>query len=138
MALKTDSPAACYILNQDYAPVPVDPECWQRWLQESGLRRFVAVSQIGFTRISTVFLGLDFSFHNLPLLFQTLVTDEAEEPVYSLSAFDSLRYGRQDDLVRLYPTWEAAICGHDEIVKSISYITGISVRHLLISSPVNA
>lgn len=68
-----------YILNDDGVPVPEpDLMVWARWLQNSDDKRIVKQETINAKRVSTVFLGLDHSFHftGPPVLWETMVFGE--------------------------------------------------------------
>jgi hypothetical protein len=87
-----------YILDEQGNP----KECndlleWGRWFQENGDKRQVAISNIGETRVSTVFLGLDHNFVSSgePVLFETMVF-----------------VGRESMECQRYTTRDDALAGH--------------------------
>ncbi len=91
-----------YILVDKVPVAEPDLFAWGRWL-ESGDRK-VASTMIGDTRISTVFLGLDYNFHQdgPPILFETMVFG-----------------GPMDEEMDRYSTWEEAEQGHNETVRRV-------------------
>jgi hypothetical protein len=92
-----------YILNKDKIPVEVDLMTWAEWFGDPGRRR-VALTRLGKTRISTVFLGLDHRFGpGEPLLFETMI-------------FDTRWQGYQDR----YCTYQQALAGHRRAVYHVS------------------
>jgi hypothetical protein len=67
---------------------------WARWYEKAD--RFVAQTNVGPMRVSTVFLGLDHSFGGEhPILFETMVFD-----------------GGEDAYQERYETWDEAEKGH--------------------------
>lgn len=61
-----------YILD-GHKTVAVDLMTWAKWFEKK-IDRHVADEKIGEARISTVFLGLDYSFgEGPPLIFETMV-----------------------------------------------------------------
>lgn len=91
-----------YILDGT-TPVPCDDLMkWATWFEKA--ERKVARTVVGDTEVSTVFLGLDYSFGDPqgPLLFETL-------------AFG----GEGDGECERYSTWEAAVAGHARMVESL-------------------
>lgn len=95
-----------FILNDDLEPVPEgDLMTWSRWMEEHGDKRRVALSDVGGTQVSAVFLGLDYSYvdgASMPMLYETMVFggDGAEHTVRS-------------------PSREAALAAHAEIVRKL-------------------
>ena len=90
-----------YIL-EGYTPKPInDVFEWGRWFETAD--RIVAKTKIGKVEVSTVFLGLDYSFgEGPPILFETMVFGLMdEEPQWR------------------YSTWEEAEAGHLEAVKLV-------------------
>jgi len=89
-----------YILNDEHIPIPCEDLLeWGRWLENADLH--IADTTVGNVRISTVFLGLDYSFGNgPPLLFETHVFG-----------------GQADGGTLRYPTWERALDEHRLLVR---------------------
>ena len=89
-----------YILDGK-TPVPEpDLSTWARWFEDAD--RIVAHTVRENVSVSTVFLGLDHSFHEgPPILFETMV----------------FRSGQSGDDMARYSTWEEAEKGHAEMVK---------------------
>jgi len=91
-----------YILD-GHTPVP-EPDLmkWAEWLETA--ERHVAQDEKGGVRVSTVFLGLDYSFYmskgNAPILFETMVFGD-----------------NSDERMERYATWEEAEKGHARFVK---------------------
>ena len=80
---------------------------WAMWFERSD-NRTVAKTSIGTARISTVFLGLDFSWEEgPPLLFETMV-------------FGCPLLG---DLMSRYSTWPEAEDGHRITVHKVEALT---------------
>jgi len=74
---------------------------WAKWFESAD--RIVKQTEIGRSKVSTVFLGLDHSFgHGLHLLFETMV-------------FGGPTAGEQER----YETWEEAEAGHEQMVKDV-------------------
>jgi len=92
-----------YIL-EGHKAVPCDLMTWAMWLEKNGKERIVAKAQFGDVRVSTVFLGLDYSFgQGPPLLFETLVFE-----------------GSHDGDMERCTTWEEAEAQHAAMVARIS------------------
>lgn len=90
-----------YILEGKTAVRCDDLMSWANWFEKS--ERSVAITKIGATKISTVFLGLDHSFgRGQPLLFETMVFG-----------------GPMDQHLERYSTWEEAESGHASIVEKV-------------------
>lgn len=90
-----------YILEGKKA-VPADLMTWAAWFEKADRR--VAFTTIGFSSVSTVFLGLDHQWGDgPPLLFETLVTG-----------------GPMSDDMERYSTWQEAEAGHREIVERVT------------------
>lgn len=73
---------------------------WAEWLKKAD--RKVAKDIIGESKISTIFLGLDYSFDEKPLLFETLVFG-----------------GKLSDEMDRYSTWDEAVSGHNAMVEKV-------------------
>lgn len=71
---------------------------WAQWFETADRR--VASTMLGRTHVSTVFLGLDHGYHDVPQWFETMVF-------------------RADgtDTIERYPTWDAAEAGHARMVQ---------------------
>lgn len=85
-----------YILGPDgRTPEPVeDVASWGRWFETAD--RQVADDRIGDIRVSTIFLGLDYSFTvGPPLVFETMIFG-----------------GGMSDAEWRYATWDEAVEGH--------------------------
>jgi hypothetical protein len=61
-------------------PVPVNALEWAIWFETSESARLVAQTEIGASRVSTVFLGLDHRVwgEGPPLLFETMVFTDGD------------------------------------------------------------
>lgn len=89
-----------YYVLKGRTPVPASLIVWARFFEELGNRN-VSFDEIGGITISTVFLGLDHSFgHGPPLLFETMIFDEAGEGNYQTRC----------------ATWDQAKAMHDRAV----------------------
>lgn len=66
---------------------------WGKWFESA--KRHVADDHIGDVRISTVFLGIDLSFHEKRLWFETMIFG-----------------GEHDYFQERYSTWDEAEAGH--------------------------
>lgn len=90
----------CYLLDASGQAVPTDDlNRWAKWFAAHNQDRVVARTEVGQTVVSTVFLAVDHQHGGPPLLWETAVfTDEAVE------------------VPRRYPTREAALAGHDQLV----------------------
>ena len=90
-----------YYILEEHDAKPVDLITWSKWFK--GCDRHLADQKIGDSRISTVFLGIDHAFDGgSPVLFETMVFG-----------------GPQDGYIQRYSTWDAAMSGHNTIVKCI-------------------
>lgn len=84
------------------SPVPCSLMEWAEWMKNTK-ERCVAVTEIGPSRVSTVFLGLDHSFGGAtPILFETMVFG-----------------GPLDQEEERYSTWEEAENGHAAMVERV-------------------
>jgi hypothetical protein len=70
-----------YVLNENGQPVAEpDPAIWWLWMAKN--KRGVCYDELGAAQISTVFLGMDFSFgEGPPVLWETLVFGSAFDDV---------------------------------------------------------
>ena len=91
-----------YILKDGVPVIEPDILVWAKWFETAD--RKVALTIVGDTKISTVFLGKDHSFgHNdLPILYETLVFG-----------------GKLDDEMERYTTIEEARLGHEIMVTRV-------------------
>lgn len=98
-----------YILDGK-TPIRSDLREWAIWFQTAD--RSVKKTHIGKATISTIFLGLDYSFgfegEWLPILFETLVFG-----------------GKLDGEMCRYCSWEEAEQGHDLMVEKVKQINGL-------------
>ena len=84
-----------YIL-EGHEPVATDLMTWARWFESNREQKRVALDQIGESKVSTVFLGLDHSSGDgPPLLFETMTFG-----------------GALSDECERYTTWDEAVAGH--------------------------
>lgn len=92
--------ARTYVLDGE-TPVPEPDICkWGDWFQNH--RRPVQQDDIGDTRVSTVFLGVDHSWQDgPPVLFETMIFG-----------------GDRDQECHRYHTWEEAEAGHRQVLES--------------------
>jgi len=95
-----------YIL-EGKTPIKCDLLEWGQWFEKA--ERTVKKIYIGKVLISTVFLGLDYSFgfegEWLPILFETMVFG-----------------GTLNGEMARYPTWEQAEEGHDVMVQRVKQV----------------
>jgi hypothetical protein len=78
---------------------------WGSFMQAEA-NRLVELTKFGGTHISTVFIGLDYSFKNgPPLVFETAILSEGV------------------DVVNRYATWNEAEAGHAEAVAAYKAFT---------------
>lgn len=90
---------------------PISIERWAVLHSDEDYIR-VAETDVGPYWVSTVWLGLDYSFgHGPPLIFETMVFVKDEFPAHSRSMFDL-------DITR-YSTEHEARVGHEDIVTLI-------------------
>lgn len=99
-----------FILDEDGNPKEEkNLYVWGKWFEENQERKRVAFDDVGDLAVSTVFLGLDYTFgfgDEKPALFETMV--------FKNPGFDS-----QDEYTERYATKEEALKGHKEIVEKI-------------------
>jgi len=92
-----------HVLDENDEPKRVETmEEWAAFMRDTERRR-VALDEFGRVTVSTVFIGL-----NPPLLFETAVFVDMSDRDKGL--------GAADECVG-YPTWEAALEGHRQIVE---------------------
>lgn len=105
-----------YILDAKGEPLEVwDTEAWAQWFENSESRQ-VARDTIGGVAISTVFLGLDHSFHNdgPPILWETMIFGPEDIPE-ELKGFQ-MRYRSR----------EQAVKGHQLAVEKVKSLVPIT------------
>lgn len=95
---------------------------WAKWIQ-TGNRR-IAEDEVGNYTVSTVFLGLDFSFgkDSGPLLFETMVfVGELDTAKYmgAINVVDAVKVVSKDGYFKRYGTRKEAEEGHKKIVESV-------------------
>ena len=96
-----------YLLDKNHKPYKVDDVLeWGRGFESIENRRVALYKKDGI-RISTVFLGLDHNYCDTgtPLLFETMVFDEAGGPL--------------DQTMERCSTWEQAEKQHEKIVARV-------------------
>lgn len=68
-----------YILDDEGNVVEVDDLLeWAEWIEKAGDKKRIAYDEVGEYFVSTVFLGLDYSFGvgDVPILFETMVFEK--------------------------------------------------------------
>jgi hypothetical protein len=101
---------------------------WAEWVGVEGNRR-IAHTDVGEKYVvSTIFLGLDYSFsgsNGKPILFETMVFDREPSEVTIFGGKKSMikKSLDIDGMFERYTTKELAVAGHKEIVQKVeSYI----------------
>ena len=93
-----------YILIDHKVVKEPDTMAWAEWFEKAD--RIVQQTNVGKFRVSTVFLGLDYSFGDgaTPLVFETMVFE-----------------GNSDNakFCKRYCTWDEAVIGHKDCVESL-------------------
>ena len=89
-----------YILDGKESVEELDILKWAEWFESADLE--VARTELGNVLVSTVFLGVDRSYGEPPILFETMVFG-----------------GEMDRASRRYATWEEAEEGHKEVVANV-------------------
>lgn len=91
-----------YFILDGHEPVACDLMTWARWFELTD--RHVKLTEQGDVMISTVFLGLDYSFSDEgpPVLFETMVFE-----------------GEHGGDMERYCTWEEAEAGHARFVAEV-------------------
>lgn len=97
-----------YILDEEGNVKPeYDLLEWGRWFENAGSKRFLKQETIGDYWVSTVFLGLDYSFdysdNHVPILWETMVKKD----------------GKWLDYCNRYATKEEALAGHEKVVQML-------------------
>ena len=101
-----------YILVNKQVVAEDDTYTWAVWHEDINNRRIKQTLLFdGTIRVSTVFIGVDMSWHisadKAPLVFETMV-------------FDDQKGGEAlDSYTQRYYYWDEAITGHDDVVLSI-------------------
>ena len=93
-----------YYILEGKEPKQIDSVLeWGRWFNKN--KKHVALTEItDKIKVSTVFLGLDYSFNDsVPILFETMIFG-----------------GKHNDYQERYATWEQAEAGHKRAVKMCS------------------
>lgn len=112
-----------YIINnKDEVVVEPDLLKWGRWMEDA--TRKIQNSETKKYSVSTVFLGIDYSFGiGEPLLFETMVFEKKiskskaiEKPV-KIRAFEY--HKSLDEYTRRYATKAEALKGHEEVLKEV-------------------
>lgn len=85
-------------------PKAVDLMTWAKWLESPD--RIIKQTNVGDVKISTVFLGLDYSFSNEP---------DHEPILYETMVFG----GKLNDSQERYTTYDLAEAGHAKWVKKV-------------------
>jgi hypothetical protein len=103
-----------YVLDKNNNPKPVSVQRWSFTFEHN--RRTVAQEVVGGIYISTIFLGIDYSFGmgGPPLVFETMAFDADEEL-----------------MCRRYSTWDEAVAGHQEIVEACKTLSGLTIDLLM-------
>lgn len=93
-----------YVLDGAGNPLPVDFLTWACWMGDDDNCR-IRLDQVGDSRISTVFLGLDHRFggEGPPILFETMIFDSENEGCFQ----------------ERYTTRAQAIARHEQIVAMV-------------------
>ena len=93
-----------YILDSDGRPVAEeDLLVWAEWIERSDKQRIIEKTAIADCTVSTVFLGLDYSFGDdsgIPILYETMIFG-----------------GNLDGQMRRYSTREEAEEGHRDMCR---------------------
>lgn len=99
-----------YILDGKKPKIEKDLFKWAGWMATAD--RIVAKTIIRDVTVSTVFLGLDYSFRGKgpPILFETMIFG-----------------GKLDHYMVRYSTWEEAEAGHKECERKVMEEEGIGV-----------
>jgi len=98
-----------YILKDREAVEEPDLMKWARFMEDRHAN-IVKRETVGPSKVSTIFLGLDYQFGDgPPLIFETLVFD-----------------GKLDQQMMRYSTWEEAERGHARMVAQVKEAEGAS------------
>lgn len=114
-----------YMIDKDHKiTYTLDAIEWSEWFQvayaaDHTLRRVARTTLSDGSIISTVFLGVDYNFHDKgpPILFESAV----------LYAVDSTIDDNSIDIERRYATWAEAEIGHMELCEKLNYAL-LSIR----------
>ena len=121
-----------YILDEHNNAVP-EPDImkWAKWIE--GMNRRVAYTEVGDYHVSTVFLGLDYSFSDNPddvVLFETITFENAISKMKILDRFhDYHKELKLPGTQQRYATYNEALKGHEAIVKIVKDYQGLNEEH---------
>lgn len=105
---------------------------WAEWFETSGERRKIAYDDVGDHYVSTVFLGLDYSFGGKkPILFETMVFEKGESKTKLVTGDDDklITYNKSlDEFSRRYSTREEAVEGHRLARKALTKKYGKKIK----------
>lgn len=91
-----------YILNDQKEIVEVPLMEWVEWIEHTD-KRFLKSSKVGEIKVSSIFLGLDYSFGGKePLYFETMIFG-----------------GKREGEIERYSTYDETMKRHEEIVKEL-------------------
>lgn len=102
-----------YTLDDEGNPVE-EPDVlkWGKWFETANAKRFVANTEVGDVRVSTIFLALDYSFGGtVPILYESMVWVNG-----------------QDVASDRYETKRQALLGHQKLVAT--YLPWWSIKRL--------
>lgn len=85
-----------------------DAIAWAMWKEGAFEDCRVGLTHVGPYRISTVFLGINQGYRSLPILFESMVFNDA-----TCEAVEQERYA----------TWDEALAGHIELVRRFKELT---------------
>ncbi len=105
-----------YILNDDHTVTEVDDVIEWATKFETG-NRIVKQEQVGDWFVSTVFLGLDFGWGDVPMIFETMIFDHSQPVTYKLGKKEHT--SDKDIYQERYSTYDEAVHSHDTLVQSI-------------------
>lgn len=110
-----------YILKDGKVVEAHDLLEWGRWFEseEGRKERRIGFDTVGFFEVSTVFLGLDYSFfEHRPQLFETMVF-EKRESIMKLPDGSERSYHKSLDEQERYATIEEARAGHTAMIERV-------------------
>ena len=111
-----------YILDDEHQPQQVSLLEWAEWYENAD--RCVARSETELHEVSTIFLGLDYSWDkDPPILFETMVFARER-------GGDGQRLGDDLGLMDRYATWDEALKGHNDILREVSKLEGEATEKL--------
>ena len=121
-----------YILDDQGNPVR-EPDLlkWGRWFEQTK-KRIVKQEQIGDVWISTVFLGLDHSFHpdGPPILWETMTFrgDRKKKKTVKLMGHElTTSAAESEECQRCSGNWEQAEAMHQDMVERVKAVEHLSV-----------